>query len=152
MAVVFKLLGLPLEMQALKPSILMGKLKQSLPRGVSPGNDLFLAGNHKTAADTLWDTRSGHDPTVAATTTHRSRSPAPDGGEERRQERRQCPNKKSHPYHPRFLLFQIPGNGVFKYQNYHNTRAHKCASPCPWLENYRAAEPLPAQQQCLRTP
>ncbi len=76
-----------------------GKLKQHLPPGVSPDNDLFLAmflvrlppsmheavgaGNHKTAtamvkaADALWDARGGHDPTVAAAMTQRSRSPAP---------------------------------------------------------------------------
>jgi hypothetical protein len=59
-----------MDMQGLKPSILMGKLKQHLPPGVSPDADLFLAmflirllpsmreavgtGNHKnnkTAAD-----------------------------------------------------------------------------------------------------
>jgi hypothetical protein len=73
----FDLLHLPMEMQGLKPSILMGKLKQHLPPGVSPDTDLFLAmflirlppsmreavgaGNLKTvaaivkAADTLWD-------------------------------------------------------------------------------------------------
>jgi hypothetical protein len=66
-----------MDMQGLKPSILIGKLKQHLPPGVSPDTDLFLAmfliplppsmreavgaGNHKTAADTvraadaLWD-------------------------------------------------------------------------------------------------
>jgi hypothetical protein len=38
----FELLRLPVEMQALKPSVLMGKLKQHLPPGVSPDNDLFL--------------------------------------------------------------------------------------------------------------
>ncbi len=32
-----------MEMQGLKPSVLMGKLKQHLPLGVSPDNDLFLA-------------------------------------------------------------------------------------------------------------
>jgi hypothetical protein len=32
-----------MEMQGLKPSILMGKLKQHLPPGVSPDTDLFLA-------------------------------------------------------------------------------------------------------------
>jgi hypothetical protein len=32
-----------MEMQGLKPSVLMGKLKQHLPPGVSPYNDLFLA-------------------------------------------------------------------------------------------------------------
>ncbi len=39
----FELLRLPMEMQGLKPSVLMGKLKQHLPSGVSPDNDLFLA-------------------------------------------------------------------------------------------------------------
>jgi hypothetical protein len=62
----FDLLRLPMEMQGLKPSALMGKLKQHLPPGVSPDTDLFLsvflirlppsmreavdAGNHKTGA------------------------------------------------------------------------------------------------------
>jgi hypothetical protein len=39
----FELLRLPMEMQGLKPSVLMEKLKQHLPMVVSPGNDLFLA-------------------------------------------------------------------------------------------------------------
>jgi hypothetical protein len=39
----FELLHFLLEMHALKPSILMGKLKQSLSHEVSPENDLFLA-------------------------------------------------------------------------------------------------------------
>ncbi len=74
----FELLHLPMEMQGLKPSVLMGKLKQHLPPGVSPDTDLFLAiflvrlppsmcetvgfDNHKMAAsmvkaaDSLWDT------------------------------------------------------------------------------------------------
>ncbi len=67
----FELLRLPMEMQGLKPSVLMGKLKQHLPPGVSLDTDLFLAmfliclppsmrevvgaGNHNTAADALWD-------------------------------------------------------------------------------------------------
>jgi hypothetical protein len=74
-----------MEIQGLKPSVLMGKLKQHLPPRVSPDNDLFLAkflirlppsmretvgaGAHKTAAamvkaaDALWDARGSHDPT-----------------------------------------------------------------------------------------
>jgi hypothetical protein len=70
---------MPLGMDSIKPSILMGKLKQLLSHEVSPDNDLFLsmflirlppsmreavgAGNHKTAvaivksADALWDAR-----------------------------------------------------------------------------------------------
>jgi hypothetical protein len=65
---------------------LMGKLKQHLPHGVSPANDLFLSmflihlplsmreavgtRNHKTAvamvraADALWDARGGHNATL----------------------------------------------------------------------------------------
>ncbi len=39
----FELLRFPLDMQGLKHSIFMGKLKQSLPHGISPDNDLFLA-------------------------------------------------------------------------------------------------------------
>ncbi len=110
-----------MEMQGLKPSVLMGKLKQHLPAGVSPDNDLFLAmflvrlppsmretvgaGNHTTAAamvkaaDSLWDARGGHDPTVAAAMT------------------------------------QNPGNGVCKFHNYYANRAHRCAPPCAWSEN-----------------
>jgi hypothetical protein len=89
----FELLRLPMEIQGHKPSVLMGKLKQHLPPGFSPDNDLFLAmflvrlspsmretvgaGNHTTAAamvkaaDALWDARGGHDPTVAVATTQR---------------------------------------------------------------------------------
>ncbi len=89
-------------MQGLNPSVLMGKLKQLLPPGVSPDNNLFLAmflillppsmleavgaGSHGTAAamvkaaDALWDARGGHDPTIAAASTQRSRSPAPHNG------------------------------------------------------------------------
>jgi hypothetical protein len=93
----FELFRLPMEMQGFKPSVLMGKLKQHLPPGVSPDNDLFLAmfliclppsmretvgaGAHKTsaamvkAADTLWDARGGHNPTVTAASTQWNRSP-----------------------------------------------------------------------------
>jgi hypothetical protein len=65
----FELLRLPMEMQGLKSSVLMRKLKQHLPPGVSPDNDLFLsmflihlppsmqeavgAGTHKTVAGTV---------------------------------------------------------------------------------------------------
>jgi hypothetical protein len=62
--------GSPMEMQGLKPSILMGKLKQHLPPGVSPDTYLFMAtflilllpsmreavgaGNHKTDICPVW--------------------------------------------------------------------------------------------------
>jgi hypothetical protein len=39
----FELLRLPMEMQCLKPRILMGKLKQHLPLAPHPDNDFFLS-------------------------------------------------------------------------------------------------------------
>jgi hypothetical protein len=88
----------PVEMQGLKPSVLMGKVNQHLPPGFSPDTDLFLAmflirlplsmheakgaGNYKTAAamvkaaDALWDARGSHDPTIVAA------SPAPKSGKQ----------------------------------------------------------------------
>jgi hypothetical protein len=130
----FELLRLPMEMQGLQRSILMGKLKQHLPPGVSPYNDLFLskflirllpsmretvgAGAYGTAAavvkaaDALWDARGGHGPTVAAALTQQSRSPAPNSvkrGDKRSSNA--CP--KSHPPScPDFHSFQNSGNGM----------------------------------------
>jgi hypothetical protein len=114
----FELLHLPMEMQGLKPSVLMGKLKQHLPLEVSPDNDLFLAmflirlptsmretvgaGAHGMAvamvkaADALWGARGGHDPTVAAASSQRSRSPAPSSGN-RGDKRGGNTRPKSHP-------------------------------------------------------
>jgi hypothetical protein len=91
-------------MQGLKPSVLMGKLKQHLPTGVSPDNDLFLsmflirtpssmretvaAGAHGMAAamvkaaDALLDARGGHDPSVAAASTQQAGAPLPATGRE----------------------------------------------------------------------
>jgi hypothetical protein len=126
----FELLRLPMEMQGLKPSILMEKLKQHLPPGVSPHKDLFLAmflirlplsmretvgaGALGTAAamvravDALWDARGGHDPTVAAASTQRSRSPAPSSGK-RGDKRGGNARPKSHPpFPPRFSLISKP--------------------------------------------
>ncbi len=129
-----------MEMQGLKPSVLMGKLKQHLPPGASPNNDRFLAmflvrlspsmresvgaGNHTTAAamvkaaDALWDARGGHDPTVAAATTQRSWSPTPNSG--RRGDKRggNARSKSCPPSRPDFYSFQIPGNGICKFHNY----------------------------------
>jgi hypothetical protein len=39
----FELLQLPMEIQGLKPGVLMEKLKQHLPHSVSPDNDLFFS-------------------------------------------------------------------------------------------------------------
>jgi hypothetical protein len=76
--------------------------------------------NHKIAAavvrsaDNLWDARGGHDPMVAATTTHQlllggrgvTRGPA-------------VPVQKVAPLATKiFLNFQNPGNGVCKYHSY----------------------------------
>jgi hypothetical protein len=147
-----------MEMEGLKPSILMGKLKQHLPPpGVFPDNDLFLAmflvrlppsmretvgaGNHMTAAamvkaaDALWDARGGHDPTVVAATTQRSRSPAPNSGSRGDKRGGNAAPKVAPPSRPGFHSFQNPGNGVCKFHNYYANRAHRCVPPCAWSEN-----------------
>jgi hypothetical protein len=125
----FELLRLPMEMQGLKHSVLMGRLKQHLPPGVSPDNDLFLAmflirllpsmreavgaGSHGMAAamvkaaDALCDARGGHNPTVAAASTQRSRSPAPHSGK-RGDKRSGNTRSKSRPPPPRFLFVSKP--------------------------------------------
>jgi hypothetical protein len=153
----FELLRLPLEMQGLKPSVLMGKLKQNLPPGASPDNDLFLAmflirlpasmretvgaGDHRTAAamvkaaDALWDARGGHDPTVAAASTQRSRSPAPSNGKRGDKRGGNARPKSRPPFRPDFHSFQNPGNGMCKFHNYYANRANRCISPCSWSEN-----------------
>ncbi len=129
-----------------------GKAQTTLPPGVSPDNDLFLAmflirlpplmretvgaGAHGTAAamvkaaDALWDARSGHIPTVAAASTQRSRSPAPSSGK-RGDKRGGNALPKSHPpSRPDFHSFQNPGNGMCKFHNYYANRANRCIPPC----------------------
>jgi hypothetical protein len=129
-----------MEMQGLKPSVLMGKLKQNLPPGVSPDNDLFFAmfliplpasmretvgaGDHKTAAamvkaaDALWDARGSNNPTVPAATTQRSRSRAPNSGKRGDKRVGNGRPKSRPPFRPDFHSFQNPGNGVCKFHNY----------------------------------
>jgi hypothetical protein len=135
----FDLLRLPMDMQGLKPSILMGKLRQHLPPGVSPDTDLFVAmflihlltsmseavgtGNHKTAAaivkaaDALWDARGSHGPTVTAATTQRSRIPAPAGGKKSDKRNGNARSKSRPPSRPDFYSFHNPGNIVCKFCN-----------------------------------
>jgi hypothetical protein len=115
-----------MEMQGLKPSVLMGKFKQHLPPGVLPDNDLFLSmflirlppsmreaiggGTHETAAamvkaaDALQDAWGGHNPTVAAALTQQSRSPAPSRA--KRGDKRSCnaDSKSRPPSHPDFYF------------------------------------------------
>ncbi len=153
----FDLLRLPMEIQGLKPSALMGKLKQHLPPGVSPDTDLFLAmflvrlppsmrevvcaRNHKMAtavvkaADALWDARGSHNPTVAAVTTQRSRSPPLASGK-KSDKRSGNVHSKSPPHsRPDFYSIHNPGNGVCKFHNYYAHKALRCISPCTWSEN-----------------
>jgi hypothetical protein len=113
-----------MEMQGLKPSVLMGRLKQRLPPGVLPDNDLFLfmflillppsmreavgAGTHEMAAamvkatDALWDAQGGHDPTVASALTQRSRSPATHGGKRADKKSNNACSKSRPPSRPDF--------------------------------------------------
>jgi hypothetical protein len=126
----FKLLRFTVEIQGLKPSVLMGKLKQHLPPGVSADNNLFLAmflirlppymreavgaGSHgmaaamMKAADTLWDARGGREPTVAAASTQRSRSPAPHSRKRGDKRSGNARSKSRPPSRPDFLFVSKP--------------------------------------------
>jgi hypothetical protein len=153
----FELLQLPMEMQGLKPSFLMGKLKQHLPHGVSPNINLFLAmflirlppsiweaigaGNHKTAmamvraVDSLWDARGSHVPMATAPMTQRSRRPAP-ASEKRNDKRNSNARSKSRPPSGSdFFSFKNPGNGMCKFHDFYGNKAHRCIFPCFWSEN-----------------
>jgi hypothetical protein len=153
----FELPRLPMEMQGLKPSVLMGKLKQHLSPGVSPDNDHFLAmfliplppsmretvgaGAHGMAAamvkaaDALWDTQGGHDPTVAAASTQRSRSPTPSSGKRGDKRGGNARPKSRPPSCLDFHSFQNSGNGMCKFYNYYANRANRGIPPCSWSEN-----------------
>jgi hypothetical protein len=144
----FELLRLPMEMQGLKPSGLMGKLKKHLLPEYHLTMTLFLAmflirllpsmretvgaGTHGTAAamvkaaDTLWDAWGDHDPTVAATSTQRSKSPAPSNGKRGDKRSSNARPKSRPPSRPGFHSFQNPGNGMCKFHNYYANRANRC--------------------------
>jgi hypothetical protein len=157
MAVLLRIASPSIEMQGPKPSVLMGKLKQHLPPGVSPDNNLFLAmflihlppsmretvgaGAHKTAAamvravDSLWDTWGGHDPTVSAASTQRSRSLNPSSGKRGDKRGSNAHPKSCPPSGPDFHSFQNPGNGMCKFHNYYANSTNRCIPPCFWFEN-----------------
>jgi hypothetical protein len=81
------------------------------------------------AADALWDARGGHDPTVAAALTQRSRLPAPHSGK-RGDKKNSNAHSKSHPL-PALYSFQTLTMASVNYAH----KADRCASPCAWLEN-----------------
>ncbi len=130
-----------------------------------PDNDLFLtmflirllpsmreavgARNHKTAvamiraADALRDARGGQDPTVAAATTQRSRSPVPASGKKNDRRNGNTHSKSRPPSRSDFFSFQNPGNGMCKFHNFYGNKAHKYIFPC----SYQAQFELAAAQQ-----
>jgi hypothetical protein len=134
--------------RAFKPSILMGKLKQHLPHGISPDKDLFLsmflvrvlpsmrgavgAGNHKTAvamviaADALWDARDGQESGPhgrSCPTTQRSGSPAPTSRKNNRRNGNSC--SKGRPTSSSDIFtFQNPGNSMCKFHNFYSYKTH----------------------------
>ncbi len=136
---------------------LMGKLKQHLPPGVSPDNDLFVAmffdpssainerdsrswhpwnsHSHGEGCEALWDALSGHDPTVAATSTQQSRSPTPSSGKRGDKRGGNARPKSRPPPCPDFHSFQNPDNDMCKFHNYYANRANRCIPPCSWSEN-----------------
>jgi hypothetical protein len=89
------------------------------------------SGTHETAAamvkaaDTLWDARGGHDPTVAAASTQCSRSPAPSSGKRDNKWSSNARIKSRPPSCPDFYYFQNPGNDVFKFHSYYAHKANR---------------------------
>jgi hypothetical protein len=155
----FELPCLPMEMQGLKPSVLMGKLKQHLSPRVSPDNDHFRSfscnvfdpssaiNERDSRSWRPWNGRShgegcgrpighgGHDPTVAAASTQRSRSPTPSSGKRGDKRGGNARPKSCPPSCLDFHSFQNPGNGMCKFYNYYANRANRGIPPCSWSEN-----------------
>jgi hypothetical protein len=96
------------------------------------------AGTHETdavmlkAADALWDAQSGHNPTVTAASTQRSRSPAPNSRKRGDKRSGDAGSKSRAPSHSDFYSFQNPGNGGCEFHNYYTHKAHRCTLPCAW--------------------
>jgi hypothetical protein len=87
------------------------------------------------AADALWDARGGHDPTVAASSTQRTRSPAPSSGKRGDKRSGKARPKSRPPSRPDFYSFQNPGNGMCKFHNYYAHKATRHVLHSTWLEN-----------------
>ncbi len=110
------------------------RLPPSMRETVGAGTHGIAAAMVK-AADALWDARGGHDPTVAATSTQRSRSPAPSSGKIGDKRGGNARPKLCPPSSPDFHSFQNPGNGMCKFHNYYANRANRSILPCSWSEN-----------------
>jgi hypothetical protein len=127
----------------------MGKLKQHLPHGISPDNDLFLAmflirlppsmqeavsaGNHKTAVAMVRATDACG--MLEAATTQRSRSLAPASRRKNVRRNGNAHSKSRPPSSSNFFSFQNPGNSMRKLYNFYGNKAHKCIFPYSYLEN-----------------
>jgi hypothetical protein len=82
------------------------------------------------ATDALWDACDGHDPTVAAATTQRWRSPAPHGRKKNNRRNSKAHSKSRPPSGSNFFSFHNPSNGICKYHNFYGKKAHKCIFTC----------------------
>jgi hypothetical protein len=104
------------------------RLPPSMREAVGAGIHEMAAAMVK-ATDTLWDAQGGHDPTVAAASIQRSRSPAPSSGK-RGDKRSSNARSESRPAsHPDFYLFQNPDNDVCKFHNYFAIRLTSVLHP-----------------------
>jgi hypothetical protein len=93
-----------------------------------------------------------NDPTVAAATTQRSRSPAP-ASRKKNDKRNGNACSKSRPHSGSdFFSFQNLGNGMCKFHNFYSNKAHKCIFPCSYSENDSATEPFWRQIQHMPLP
>ncbi len=171
----FELLWLPMEMQGLKPSILMGILKQHLPKTwhqsrhgsvslhVLEPTTTFHAGGCSCRNPTRqpWRWLEPWMPcgTLTAAMTSWSQLPRPSAVEaqlllarRRTTEGWQCCSKRDPSSSSDFFSFQNPGNGMCKFHNFYGNKAHKYIILCSWSENWSAAEPLPVRWQSQHMP
>jgi hypothetical protein len=127
------------------------RLPPSMTEAVGTGNQKTAAAIVK-AADALWDAQGGHNPTVAATMTQQSRSPAPTGEKKCDKRNVNVCSKICPPSHPDFYSLHNPGNSMCKFHNYYANKAHRCISPRTWFENCITTEPFPFQRPFQHTP
>ena len=146
---------MPIAVESIKPTALLGKLKSYLPHGASGDNELFMAmflmrlppstreavgtANHATVgamcahAESIYNFRGGYEPTVAAAAAQRSRSPAKTDGKRSEKQGKACSKNRS--TYVSFGNFKNPNNGSCKFHNYYWAKADRCVAPCNVAEN-----------------
>jgi hypothetical protein len=151
----FELLSMPIAVEGIRPTALLGKLKSYLPHGADDSNELFMAmflmrlppstreavgtagnatvGAMCTHAESIYNFRGGYEAMVAAAAAQRSRSPAKTDG--KRSEKQGKARSKNRSTYVSFGNFKNPNNGSCKFHNYYKAKSDRCVAPCNVAEN-----------------